>query len=535
MRKPLLHIIPVLLLIAALTGCRKKLADLYNDPDTTTQASIEGFFTQMLNNQRVWPTYWNMRTFIVVQPGIYAQTVGYINNSTIYQQNASYTQDRWNDFYRTFTTADGHAAVMPHYRQIENLYNNITDAPDKATAMVYMMAAKVILCDQASEIIDCWGDIPFYKAGSVSSSGDVVTAPFDDAAVVYDTLLTYLKEAAAYFSTAKLTTATQATFGKQDILLSGQLEKWQRYANSIRLRLLMRISYASEAKAKAEVLTMLNNPSQYPLADGATTYTPATTDILLLPLVTYADDLHAAFSEADNEYAPDYLLNTVMKPANDPRIPVFFDKYGRTVGDQFIPNEEYSAMPSNLPAEQQLVSTGSYAIVDSATILYNSKLPGIVITASEVNFCKAEAYERWGGGDAQTAYETAIRQSITFYYYLNSLNTTTRAPLTPPATTTVDSFLQNSAVQYAGTSNEKLAKIGVQKWTHYGMLQSVQSWAEYRRTKYPQLSFYAATTPGYELPPSRLVYPASETSYNSNYSQVKDKDVRNAKVFWDVK
>jgi hypothetical protein len=181
------------------------------------------------------------------------------------------------------------------------------------------------------------------------------------------------------------------------------------------------------------------------------------------------------------------------------------------------------------------VNMGRYAILDSATFLFNSKLPGIVITAPEVNFLKAEAWERWGGGDAKTAYETAVRQSIAFYYYLNSLNTVTRMPLTPPAATEIAGFLQDDLMKYEGTTNEKLAKIWVQKWLHFGFLQSVQGWAEYRRTKQPILQFYPSTLPGYEAPPSRLMYPASETSYNTNYASVRDKDVRTGKIFWDVK
>jgi hypothetical protein len=192
-------------------------------------------------------------------------------------------------------------------------------------------------------------------------------------------------------------------------------------------------------------------------------------------------------------------------------------------------------LPALNNAEQQQVALGRYAILDSATFLFNSKLPGIVITAPEVNFLIAEARERWGGGDAKAAYETAVRQSIVFYYYLNSLNTTTRMPLTQPATVAIDTFLQSDEMKYTGTVNEKLAKIWIQKWAHFGFLQSVQSWAEYRRTKYPVLQFYPSTLPGYEGPPSRLVYPASETSYNTNYASVKDKDVRTGKVFWDVK
>jgi len=524
----------VLLLSVCTISCRKKLADLYYDPDLTVQPSIEQLFTEMLSNDRVRPSYWDMRTFVVMHTGIYTQSVGYLNNSTEYQQNAGYTQDRWDDFYRP-GDIDGHGGIMAHYRLIEQLYSSIKDDKTKATEEVFLMAAKVVMFDQASQIVDMWGDIPFSEAGSVNTTGNIISAKFDSATNVYNSILDGLKTAAIYFTNLQLPTTAQAVFTKQDILLSGQIEKWQRYANSIRLRLLMRISFVDEQRAKTEVLNILSNPSVYPLADGATAYTPATTDILLQPLTTYTSDLHNALTEIFNYSAPDYLLNTVMKPAGDPRIPVLFDKYGRTVGDQFIPNTDYNALPVNATLEDQQINLGRYAIVDSATFLFNSKIPGIVISAPEVNFLKAEAYERWGGGDAKAAYETAVRQSIAFYFYLNSLNTITRTPLTPPATAVIDTFLQNDQMKYTGTSTEKLAKIWIQKWVHFGFLQSIQSWSEYRRTKYPALQFYPSTLPGYELPPTRLVYPASETAYNTNYASVKARDLRTAKIFWDTK
>lgn len=537
MTRQVVHIISFAVLLAVLAGgCRKKLAELYYDPDQTVQPSIEKFFTQMLNNNRVRPSYWNIRTFVVMHTGIYTQLIGYLNATTAYQQNAGYTQDRWNDFYRPGALADdGNGGILAHYRLIESMYESIQDEQQKANARVFLMAAKVVMYDQASQMVDLWGDIPFSEAGRVNTSGDIAPATFENASDVYDTLLDGLKNAAIYFSSTQLSNAAQASFSKQDILLNGQFDKWRRYANSIRLRLLMRLSFVKEEKVKAEVLNIINDPVTYPLVDGASGYTPLLTDILLQPLTTYVDDLHLALTEVFNYSAPDYMLNTVMKPGNDPRIPVLFDKYGRTDGDHFIPNPDYNGLPVSFNAEQQQVNLGRFAILDSATFLFNSKLPGIVITASEVNFLKAEAWERWGGGDARSSYETAIRQSIVFYYYLNGLNTTSRMPLTQPNTATVDTFLQSDPMKYTGTTNQKLTKIWTQKWLHFGFLQSVQGWAEYRRTKNPALQFYPSTLPGYELPPSRLVYPSSETSYNTNYASVKDSDVRTGRIFWDVK
>ena len=397
-----------------------------------------------------------------------------------------------------------------------------------------MQAARVIMYDQASQMVDLWGDIPFSEAGSLETTASISNPKFDEQRELYNTFLTGLETAATYFSTA----TADPGFNRADILLSGNVGKWRRYANSIRLRLLMRISNVDEATARTKVLEMLSNSDNFPLIDGgnAANYSPAASDVLLRPLTNYTENLRSALTELTSHYAPDYMLNKVMLPANDPRIPVMFDKFGQTVSGKFVPNQTYQAMPVTFTAAQQEAEFAKYSILDSTTFLENALLPGIVITAPEVNFLKAEAFERWGSSaDAQAAYETAVKQSVTFYYYLNNLNTAGRAVLAKPADAEINTFVTASPIAYAGSPTDKLALIWTQKWLHFGFLQSTQAWAEYRRTNYPQLIFPSATLSGYERPPLRLVYPSNEKSYNStNYQAVQPGDTRDTRIFWDV-
>ncbi|WP_347159867.1 SusD/RagB family nutrient-binding outer membrane lipoprotein [Pontibacter chitinilyticus] len=522
MKKIFIYIVCVLALGAGLTACKDALEEDFYNPEQTTSASIGGFFTEMLDNARVRPNYWEIRTFAVMHTALYTQAVAFLNTNTRFQQNPSYTQNRWDDFYRPGGDGGG---VMAHYRAIERAYGTMTEE-EKAANEVFLQAAHVVMLDQASEMVDLWGDIPFSEAGSLNLTGEVVRPKFDKAADVYDAILSGLKEASAYFATAQ----TTAAFQKQDIMLSGNIEKWRRYTNSLRLRLLMRISFVDEARAQQEIMEMLNNPGEYPLVDEAQY------NVLLAPLTNYTDNLNNALTELTNYSAPEYMLEDVLKPANDPRIPVLFDKYGKDVDGVFVQNKEYKGLPQDLGSETQSQEITSYAVVDSATFLFNSNLPGIVMTAAEVNFLKAEAFERWDGGDAEQAYKTAITQSINFYYYLNNTSSSTRVKETPPTEAEIAAFLQSPTVAYTGSEEEKLAKIWIQKWVHFGFLQSVQSWAEYRRTGYPQLTFTPATLAGYELPPSRLVYPGSESAYNSaNFEAVRGQDTRDTKIFWDVR
>ena len=156
------------------------------------------------------------------------------------------------------------------------------------------------------------------------------------------------------------------------------------------------------------------------------------------------------------------------------------------------------------------------------------------MTAAEVDFLKAEAFERWGGGDPAYTYQQGIRHSIEFYYYLNHLNKFAARTVASPSKESIDEFLLRPEIRYEGSASEKLSRVYIQKWAHFGFLQSIDAWSELRRTNQPQLQFLSTSLSGFELPPSRLTYPASEKTYNPNYAEVQGSDRRTVKIFWDV-
>lgn len=530
MKRILTGICACLLVAAGLISCQDTLEEQYLNPEKTGEPSIAKFFTKMLDNNRVRAEYWNVRTFLNVHTAVYTQSISFTNTSRRYQQNLAYLDDFWKDYYTP--RGEGISGVVTHMREIEKEYATLS-AEEKAKADVYLYAAKVTYYDQTSQMVDLWGDIPFSKAGMLNLTGETTPSEFESAESIYTALLAGLAEASNYFATASLDPTVAAGFSKQDIMLKGSLDKWRRYANSIRLRLLMRISFQNETKAQTEVMAMLNNPGTYPLVDEAAH------NVLLSPLTTYKDFLRNALTELNSHLAPEFLLDGVLKPSGDPRIRVLFDKNVSKTG----PNPDYYSMPSNVNStvQEQGIADGKYAVLDSSTYLLNTALPGIVITSAEVNFLKAEAYERWGTTiDAQAAYEKAVTHAVNFAFYLNDLGAEFRGIETAdkePAVTAIEitNLLASAPVAYTGTKTEKLAKIWIQKWVSFGFLQSIQGWAELRRTNYPMLTFVPDNTPGSELPPTRLLYPGSEKTYNAaNYSKVEAKDNSTTRIFWDV-
>lgn len=550
MKKTLINIGCFLMLAGTISSCSKQLEEKYVDPDKTTTASIEKLFSGMLDNNRVRPQYWEMRTISLLSTGVYCQLVPGYNEDKVYQTSVSYVQDRWNDFYvpnNQSNKADAYntgSGPMGQYRTIQRLFN-LTPLDQRENVRVFTFAAKVLLLDQAAQMVDFFGDIPYTEAGGLDVSNTITNAPFQNQKELYDTIMNGLKECADYFGGAALNTTATASFAVQDFANHGSTDKWRRYANSVRLRLLMRTSYVDEATARAAVAEMFAGPLQYPMIDGnnlGDNYNPNLTDVLIMQPTTYNDNLRNAFSELTSALlAPDYMLNKIMLPANDPRIPFMFDKYGVVKNGVFVPNKDYRAMPATYGSGLQADSLGYYSTVDSTTFRFNSKLPGIMMSASEVNFLKAEAVERWGltGPGALTAqgyYELGVRQAISFINYLYNQNNTKYEALTQPSTATVDAFIAQPGIAYTGTTDEKLEKIWTQKWIHFGYLQANQGWAEFRRTKSPKFPVtYVSGLANYENPPNRFMYPMSETSYNSEYSKVKAQDTRDAKIFWDVR
>lgn len=515
----------LLLTLFSFQSCKTELENRYTDPEQTTQPNIPAFFSQILNNSRLRAEYWHYRTFILMHHARYTQTAFYSKGNTMYQQNDSYTNDYWRDFY-----APGMVGV---YRAMERSYSTLS-AEEKVSRDLFMNAAKVVLYDQASKLVDNFGDIPFSEAGSLPLTDVIKLGKFDDQKELYNTFLAGLKEINIYFKNATST----SEFNRADILNSGNLNKWRKYTNSLRLRLLMRISNVDENRAKAEIMEMLNNPTEYPLIDGLNVdnYDPRTEDILLQPLTTYTSSLFDALRELSSFYAPDYMVNTVLKTANDPRMEVLFDKFGETVDGKFVQNKTFQAMPITFNNAEATTQFRKYATVDSATSWINTKLPGVLMTASETNLIKAEAQERWGSdAAAKTAYETAVKQSVSFYYYINS-NSSNQAKATKPNVETINKFIAESNIAFSGDKNAKLKLIGTQKWLHFGWLQAEQAWSEYRRTGFPNLpTFPASALNGFQNPPVRLTYPSSEITNNSeNYQVVRSKDTRDTKIFWDV-
>jgi hypothetical protein len=339
-------------------------------------------------------------------------------------------------------------------------------------------------------------------------------------------------------------------------MFHGDLKAWQRYAYSIKLSLLMRISnvkdVASEVAAIADKCLAMDemvtaNPGYYK-ASGKMNPTYETWGL------SYLD------KETSNhkQNVPTATFVDALRDNNDPRQRVYLrprtdmgDDPGITNYAAFgLENERYIGVPFGqmAPAGNEFVSTMGYPALCRTSSTVDGPLADVVVmSGSLVGFYLAEAALRGmiPGGDAkaQEYYENAVISAMTMFEASlqdASINDYGACPaITGSAAEAAQIFLSqdNKAVNWnlMTTNEEKLEAIQLQKWISLFMVDPLEAWSEQRRTDYPTLKFSNSQTTGKKLV-ARLPYPNGEKTLNpENHDAEGEVNFYSSLVFWDQK
>jgi Starch-binding associating with outer membrane len=302
--------------------------------------------------------------------------------------------------------------------------------------------------------------------------------------------------------------------GAGDFFLKGDIAKWQKFCNSLRLRVAIRMSSADVAKATVVIQEVLGNPTKYPImtanSDNAYWYFPGVSPDEELWYESMGTVNGAPKTTGWRLQQP---IIDALQNNNDPRLSVYADKnsWGRYNGHRFGPNEKSDTLNNNFNRS----NIGDRFMNDPK---------GFVpyMNCAEVYFCLAEAYQRGlATGNARTAYETGISKSCE-----------ESGKIAAPAITT---FLTHPEVAWGGGTTTNLNKIALQKWISL-FKQSVEGWSEARRTDVPLLTDitvnYAASD---NRPPFRMPYADEEKTLNTSFPfNVVEKDIfYGTQVWWD--
>lgn len=340
---------------------------------------------------------------------------------------------------------------------------------------------------------DVWGDIPYSEANRGHEAGSTVTPKYDRQQAVYNGIFADLKKA------AEISQPSAAGYGSFDPIYNGNVARWQKFANSLRLRYAMRLSKVDPAKAQAEITAALAAP-------GGVFTSNAENANLNWPGDKINDaPIFENFKSRDDHRVSARIVSE-LKALKDPRLAVYADPAADT--------REFVGVPNGLssPAAGALGLSQTSKI---GTFFARANASSALMHYSEVLFIRAEAAQRgWAAGNAAQLYRDAIRASMQVYGISDAA---------------IDAYLAQPSVEYKG-----LESIALQKWIAlYG--QGIEAWSEYRRTGVPDLK------PGphafQTIVPRRLTYPATEQSFNKpNLDAAKAAqggDAMTNRVWWD--
>lgn len=356
-----------------------------------------------------------------------------------------------------------------------------------------------------SMLTDMWGDIPFSEASmAVEGNG---TPVYDTQEDIYDGLLEMLDQANTVLAGA-------TTSIKGDILFDGDLMKWRKFANSLRMRLAMRLSEANPSKAQSIISRMYNN-STYPVMQS-------NADNAALTFFSAQPDAHPITEESVyrvgsyNEYRIAENFVEILEGFNDPRLPYLADPTANSVENG---TPEIQGMQNGIVDGPAYEYKGGDAFLSKFNINYfylqaNANQARLMIY-SELQFILAEAAQRgWIGGSAQSFYEEGIASNFSYW------------GIEMPS-----DYLSRNGVAF----DDSLETIMTQKYIAL-FYTDYQGFIEFKRTGFPS-SIKPGPDAFYTVYPSRFEYPSKEQALNAeNYNAAVSRiggDEITTKVWWE--
>ena len=480
-----------LALVGALTlffqSCEQSMDDLANNPNTPTEVSSEWMLTAAQKNMmdNLWDEWINGRQGLMYSQ--YWSATSYTEESR-YQIRESVNRTFWRAFYTS----------------LADLENGKGIAEDEAGTANKQAILDIMQCWGYLMLTDMYGDVPYSEA----LNPETLSPKYDAQVDIYMDIATRLQ------ASVNTLGAGGVSFGSGDIMFSGDTGKWQRFANSLLLRMAMRMtdvdaataqSWAAAATAGAGVMTSNADNALFYYQTSAPNNNPLNEN---------------AKTRAD--FACSDVLVSYMDSLSDPRLGMYADPAVNTGTYEGMPYGMSNANATAIPNED--VSMPG-ALVLAATA------PGVFMDYAEVCFNLAEAASYgWVSGDAATHYEDGIMASMDYWGV--------------DATDASDYIAANPY-----TSGDPIDVIGTQKWLAM-YPNGTAAWYEITRMDFDQPngerlfvdpvdgSLDPDITPG-NLP-VRMTYVDEEASLNltnltSAVSGLNNGDSKSSMIWWNIK
>ena len=482
--------------------------------------------------------------------GLGAADVGNYAGMSVRGDNAPFV-DHFDDgaWYATYTSFCNNLATI-----VRKTSKDAALVNKKAIARIM----KVWIYSQATDI---YGDIPYFEANK-SPDESITTPKYDTQKSIYQDFFKELKEAAGELDAGK------ASYGNADLYYGGNVDKWKKFANSLRLRLALRVRYADLQMAKDNLSDLQESDLITTRSDDALIYT--------------ADDIEGhrngsynrIVNSADPNERQDYIAHQPVgkamldalvgssSPNNplDPRTKVIADTAvlnGSTLNPPHAPFG-FRAQPllGSVPVENKYpYGAGSTSLF--SLFWYVPVIEQPILRSSEVYFALSEAaLFNLRTGDANVYFKKGIEASVAqvkdlydkgkgkmpdllALVYGPGFDANSFLAYKEMKQSEIDAFLASSATTLAGSDEVKLEQIINQKIIAL-YPNELEGWSEWRRTGYPRVLIATNEQSSlHGVSPRRQHYPNSESLINSvNHQEAVDrmggKDDLLQRVWWDA-
>lgn len=368
--------------------------------------------------------------------------------------------------------------------------SNVLDA-------IYEGPALILKAYMAASLTDIYGDVPYFDA--LQGKDGSVTPAYDSQETIYTAENGILDNLEKGITAIENYSGVQSLDG--DIILDGDLDRWTAFANSLRIKYLLRISTQVDVSDALQEI--------YSTGDFLTSNEEnATFDFL----ATQPNTFRMAILRAGdfNLYVMSETMQDVLLDLDDARMEVLFRPTGNDLS-------VYNGL-LNGPDASNSISVADYSLTGTVFRENSSALDANFMTAWETHFLLAEAATRgFITADAQSLYDLAVQQA--FDYWNVDL---------------ASDYLTTGNASYGINGQDPIEQIITQKWIA-NSINGYEGWIEYRRTGFPQLRTISASL-NEGLIPVRMLYPADEEALNANSYQAAISDNQNsvnAKVWWD--
>jgi hypothetical protein len=407
------------------------------------------------------------------------------SNWSANQEFARYTVN--SNFYSTiFETSYG--TIFKNLTYVQN-YSDPSGAIDYSA---YKAIASTLKGFQYQYLVDLYGNVPYTEANQRSAN---ITPKYDDAQTIYKAVIDDLTAAATTALNLPLNAENPDT---QDIINGGDMEEWAKFANTIKLRMLVRLSNTNQdAYIKEQIALIDANGAGYITSDIAANPGYSDNTDKQSPFYGYFRNpsTNSETDRGDYTVASDYTIN-FLTTSNDPRLSRLYAP--AQTGGAFKGVPQATTLPGTGFTSKDVSKVGPGLII-------KAEQDQVIMTLSEALLLQAEAITRGyiAGGDAaaKAKYEAAIKAS---FIYLG----------VPNATVAATAYYSQDRVNTSwATSANKIEAIITQKWIALNGTSSIELWIEKTRTGFP--AGLPMPAEGGGTRPVRLLYPGSEISRNA--------------------